>query len=484
MSGTQSPSRSRPARFAVLLVAGTWLASAGASCKGEDPVARTRDVEARPNAVVLVTIDTVRADHTGLGGYDKPTTPFLDTLAREGINFTRAYATSSFTPLSMASLLTGAETVTVGLGDSYFDPKSQAAVQPVLADAFTTLAETLKAHGFLTVGVASNRHLAADLGFAQGFDHYYESASFQRANALNRIARTRLQGALGEDYIEAWREQPLFLWIHYFDPHDPYYRRPDWPLPGQPAPDPERIRSLAGKPYADLKREIEPLVPGTVEALHSLYDGEIHETDRRFQELWQHLGFDEDTLVIFTSDHGEEFLEHGGLGHAMGLHEEVVRVPLLIRWPARLPKGREVDAVTSILDIYPTLVELLDLRAPEGLAGRSLVPLFESADWSEPRPILLELDRGKEDWLAWVAGDRKVIQRVRPDPWLGFFDLATDPREQRNLAEERPEQASAALAALAAARAALAPPPTTQTHKNIVDEHTLEALRAMGYLVE
>lgn len=476
VGGSRAPS-------AALLVALVSLA-AGSSCQRDEAAAPVRDLDGRPNAVVLVTIDTVRADHTGLGGHDPSTTPFLDSLAREGVNFTRAYATSSFTPLSMASLVTGAETVSLGLGDAYFDAESQAAVQPVLSDSFTTLAETLQAHGFLTVGVPSNRHLSADLGFAQGFDHYYAPAAFQRANALNRIAQSLLKEALGDDYASAWRQQPLFLWIHYFDPHDPYYRRPSWPLPGQPAPDPERIHSLAGKSYADLKKELDDPPPGTLEALLSLYDGEIHDTDQRFQELWEHLGFDDDTLVLFTSDHGEEFLEHGGLGHAKGLYEEVVRVPLMIRWPAKVPQGRVVDAATSILDLYPTLVELLDLPPPEGLAGRSLVPLFDAPDWAAPRPILLELDRKQEDWLAWVEGDRKLIQRVHPDPWVGYFDLAADPGEQRNLADDEPERVQAAFAALAAARAGYPPPPSEQQYNTIVDEHTIEALKAMGYIVE
>ena len=481
----ESSAGSRAASSAAIFVALTLLAAAGVACTREEAVVPLpRDLDGRPNAVVLVTIDTVRADHTGLGGYSEPTTPFLDSLARQGVNFTRAYATSSFTPLSMASLVTGADTVSLGLGDAYFDAESQAAVQPVLSDSFTTLAETLQANGFLTVGVPSNRHLSADLGFAQGFEHYYESASFQRANALNRIAQSLLKEALGDDFATAWRQQPLFLWIHYFDPHDPYYRLPSWPLPGRPSADPERIRELAGKSYKDLASALEDPAPGTIEALLSLYDGEIHDTDQQFQKLWEQLGFDDDTLVVFTSDHGEEFLEHGGLGHAKGLYEEVVRVPLMIRWPAKVPQGRVVDAATSILDIYPTLVELLDLPAPENLAGRSLVPLFEASDWPTPRPLVLELDRRQEDWIAWVEGDWKLIQRVQPDPWLGFFDLAADPGEQRNLADEQPERVRAALAVLEAARAASPPPPAEQTYNSIVDEHTIEALKAMGYVVE
>lgn len=474
------PAGSRAAASAAFFVA----LAAGIACQREDASVPARDLDGRPNAVVLVTIDTVRADHTSLGGYDKPTTPFLGALARDGVNFTRTYATSSFTPLSMASLVTGAEAVTLGLGDAYFDAQSQTAVQPVLSESFTTLAETLQAHGFLTIGAASNRHLAADLGFAQGFDHYYESAAFQRASALNRIAKSLLKDALGDAYATAWRQQPLFLWVHYFDPHDPYYRRPGWPLPGQPAPDPRRIRQLAGKSYGDLERELEDPAPETLEALRSLYDGEIHDTDQRFQELWEHLGFDDDTLVIFTSDHGEEFLEHGGLGHAKGLYEEVVRVPLMIRWPAKLPRGRVVHATASILDVYPTLAELLDLAAPEGLSGRSLVPLFDTPDWPSPRPILLELDRQKEDWLAWVEGDHKVIRRVQPDPWVGSFDLAADPGEMRNLADVEPDRTAAALAGLAAARAALPSPPAGQRYLDISDEQTIDALKAMGYVVE
>lgn len=186
-----------------------------------------------PAAVVLITIDTLRADYVSFLGHERQTTPFLDGLARRGVSFTASYAASSWTVPSMASLFSGLWPSSHGVVSGRIDAATGAAgqqrvsLQPVLPSSLFTLAESFQQAGYLTIGVPSNLHLAAHLGFAQGFD-YYGPADFKPADRVNRQVVSLLREAFGGDWRAGWREGKTFLWIHYFDPHDPYQPRQPW----------------------------------------------------------------------------------------------------------------------------------------------------------------------------------------------------------------------------------------------------------------
>ena len=200
-----------------------WVAAAcigllAASCAGRGEA---------PSTIVLVTIDTLRADRVSFAGYGLPTTPFLDSLAKDGIVFSRGYAPSAWTPPSMASLFTSVYPTSHGVTSGGIKDGA-AYLQPVLGEDFVTLAEMIREAGYVTIGIPANRHLGDTLGFQQGFDHYYGNADFLKADEVNQEVLRQLNAAFGPDWREARKKSKLFLWIHYFDPHDPYLPYGPW----------------------------------------------------------------------------------------------------------------------------------------------------------------------------------------------------------------------------------------------------------------
>ena len=438
----------------------------------------------RPTAIVLVTIDTLRADRVSFGGYRLPTTPFLDRLASEGVVFERAYATSSWTPPTMASIFTGAPPMTHGVVSGEI-VETKVLRQPVLPESFVTVAELARSNGYRTIGVPSNRHLMRDLGFAQGFDHYFDPPTFMGAAAVNNKARTLLAAEYGADWTRSWRSHPLFLWLHYFDPHDPYIPYDPWlaahaPGAGVGGPD-----TPVGLVMRELRRRFPKPDAALAEAIRPLYDSEIRRTDQHLEDLWKELQPDDNVLFILTADHGEEIVDHGGLGHSLSLYDELVRVPLLFWWPRGLPAGVRVGQPVSAVDILPTLYDLLGLRVPADLAGRTLAPFWREpsagGSASERRPVFLELDPPKPLLWAVVDGDRKLIVDPSPPAAAELFDLTNDPGEKVNLAAREPavvERLRSELRAWARKN----PRAPDQRTRDRLDDELRKELEALGYL--
>jgi arylsulfatase A-like enzyme len=429
---------------------------------------------------VLVTVDTLRADAVSFNGYTKPTTPFLDSLALEGVSFSRAYAASSWTPPSMASLFTGVAPASHGITFGDMAVMSPVGL-PILSESFRTLAETLRSAGYVTVGISSNLHLLRELGFAQGFDLYSNPTSFVTAAVVNSQARCQLKTWFGEGWRSAWKHKPLFLWLHYFDPHDPYLPYKRWMdryAPGhgvgKDSPANLAMRSLKDRfpvPNAALAAEIRPI-----------YDSEVARVDEHIRQVWVELGLDEDVLFILTSDHGEEIVDHGALGHSQSLYEELVRVPLLIRWPRRLARGLKLDRPVQAVDLYPTLVELLGLDRPAGLQGQSLAPwLLGQAGPPEARPVFCQLSPPKPHLTAVCDGRWKLIRSEKDPAETELYDLEADPHERDNRAAQNPEVVRRLAAALQSWRKALPPAPQVQTFA-MTDAEMLEQLKALDYL--
>jgi len=335
--------------YPLLVTAGLVLALA--ACRDKAPSTGS------PRAIVLVTIDTLRADHVSFNGYAEPTTPFLDGLARRGVVFKQAYAPSSWTPLSMASLFTSLYPTSHGVAYKKFSDRAGRS-QPLLHQSVTTLAERLKAAGYRTIGVPSNPLLRSQLGFAQGFDQYAMDTRFPNATQVNTITRRKLREAFGPDYRTAWKKEKVFLWIHYIDPHEPHHPYTPWVESRAPELLKPFPRNPAGMDRFELGKTFLPLEPTGARHLQVLYDSEILRTDDGLKELWRELEPEDDVLLVVTSDHGDEFGEHGALGHAVTLYEEVLRVPLMIRWPARLSGVNQIDIPVSLLDVMPTVLEL------------------------------------------------------------------------------------------------------------------------------
>lgn len=380
----------------------------------------------RPENVVVVVIDTLRSDHLATYGAARQTAPFLDRLAREGAVFD-GLSPTSWTKPATASLLTG------------LHPLRHQAVGRLdgLPDQVVTLAERLQKEGYRTLGVSANGWISGAFGFDQGFTELILQDSVAHAEDVN----TGLLPLLDE------LKPPFFLYVHYIDPHAPYEPRTAWDggeLPASlRAQGPVSIESL--DPFSFRRRP-----PELLARARDLYDGEIRGADRGLEQLAGALkkrGLLERTVLVVTSDHGEEMEDHGRMSHGLSLYEEVVRVPLVFHAPHRIPPGRHGRA--SLLDVVPTLMDFLEPGSSpeEGLDGISLAAsLRGEALAAAPRDFFFHLDHIDGTALALTRGPDKIVLGRRPYS-KELFDLAGDPRERRNLLGQGGEKAFARLAA-------------------------------------
>ena len=312
--------------------------------------------------IVLITIDTLRADHLSCYGYDRKTSPNIDSIAKGGIRYTKAIATSSWTSPSIASIMTSLYPISHGVRHG-FTKSGKAYNQELLHEKFDTLAEVLKNHGYTTFGAVANVHMVEELGFGQGFD-YYHCEGFDKASKINKV-------------VFSWKDKiknanKFFLWVHYFDPHHFYHAQFPW------------INDYAGELWignSHLSKmnmsELIKLIPtlkkrrNTLEYLISLYDSEINYVDYHVGNLLYKLGLDKNSLIIITSDHGEEFLDHGFLCHAHSLFQELIHVPLIIKLP--LPSKASIIDVNnepvSIIDILPTILGDIGITSASEFLG-------------------------------------------------------------------------------------------------------------------
>ncbi|MBY0274263.1 sulfatase [Candidatus Binatia bacterium] len=398
-----------------------------------------RSVPARPS-VLLVTIDTLRADHVSAYGYARKTSPQLDALAADGALFETAYAASSATGPSHATLFTARHPLAHGV-----------VCNGVVLDAsIPTIASLLSDAGYRTAAFVSSYPVASKFGLSHGFAHYdqdfgtsggtMKSRRWQRergdAGALDR------RGAVTVDAASAWLEQqkdgaPLLVWVHLFDPHAPYS-----------PPAPYDASFLTADP-SQHQREID------------LYDGEIRYADEQLGRLV--AAFDRTTggrgLVVVTSDHGEGLWEHGYGGHNRDVWEEEVRIPLVVRWRGKVEPGRRVAEPVHLVDVLPTVVAAAGIAPPAGTSGVDLVAaLTGRAELSAERLIYLtrpyfgERARKYHGGTGWGFGLRrgswKLIE-AQSEGRRNLYDLARDPEEQENRAGEEAARA-AELAGLVA----------------------------------
>jgi arylsulfatase A-like enzyme len=447
----------RRALVPVLLLAALALAA----------VFALRRAPARPRHLVLISIDTLRQDRLGAYGYPRPTSPALDALAARGVVFENAFSPCSWTVPSHVSLLTGLHPSRHGVRGR----------RDRIGASATTLAEWLQARGFETGAVVNSNLLDATRGFARGFDHF-ERVGFQRfAPAAPEVHARALR------WLEGRGERPFFLFLHHYDVHSDY----------SPAPE---YRRMFLRPYAGIAtgatgqlaaQRLGRLELGPVDAerLSDLYDAEIRQLDdelgRFFAEL-ERRGVLRETAVIVTSDHGEEFLEHGGFLHGRTLHGELVRVPLVLAGPG-IPAGRRVASPASLEDVLPTAASLLGVDAPAQLDGVDLSASFRGGpEPGRERTLWFEtdwwLEQPEGSWKRAVQQGRWKLHYGRPDDRFALYDLATDPGERTDLAAQQPER-------LAELRALLEPqlgPRSRAEQREELSPEEIEQLRELGYL--
>ena len=424
-------------------------------------------------SVLLVTVDALRADHCGFMGYDRATTPFLDSLARESLVFESAFAVGPGTPSSFAALFSSRYPLEFGGYEGF-------------STARPSLPEHLGRRGVTTAGIHSNPYLSRHYGYDRGFDHFEDSfeeagepglfdrvkteagALLSRNDTAYRLGRRLFLAVFDEEkpYVDAtettdraldWLSSAprrSFAWAHYLDVHGPYLP-PDEFLDRDLSP--ARVEMLNGALAA---AESDPeLADRDLADLEALYDGELRYVDAELERLFDSLearGRLEDTAVVVTADHGEEFMDHGRLGHHPHLYDELVHVPLLVWLP---PDAREsfdvattgrVSGQVSLLDLAPTVADLLGIEPAPRFGGRSA--LRESghpvvSEVSNPHGVLKVDERFRRRSIR--DGGWKLV--VGPDG-EELYDLAADPGEREDLREERPEQAMELRATLAETR--------------------------------
>jgi len=413
----------------------------------------------RPQVVILILADTLRRDHLDAYGYRRATAPNLARAAEEGALFERPVAQASWTKVSAPSLLTSLYPSSHGV--TRFDAR--------LADEAVTLAEVFRDAGYATLGYSSIFFTGRFSNLQQGYEILHEAGSLEGEAEDSKTARTFVDRLL--DWLDRHPRTPVFVVLHLFDPHDPFEPRPPYDALWADAAQREAherkrerargfIRNPVHRGFA-MPAEAELRAAGVdpfayVEHEMDWYDGSIRGLDaelvRVFERL-QNLGLAERSLVAFTSDHGEEFHEHGRMFHGHSLYGELVSVPLFFWGPGRVPAGLRVDALVQSIDVFPTLVELAGIAPPAGIQGRTLSPYFELdplAPSPPVRPAFAEqhgdpvagLERADVDSVAVVAGRWKLIHNTRaPEgvPEFELYDTAEDRFERRNLAEELPD---------------------------------------------
>ncbi|HXI03302.1 MAG TPA: sulfatase, partial [Candidatus Saccharimonadales bacterium] len=453
--------------------------------------------------VVLITADTLRADRVD-GSRGRQITPVVNSVADRGVRFTDCTAHSSWTNPSTASILSGLLPVDHGLRGY------GGRIRPDVR----TLATILRSHGYETAGIIANPLVSGAAGFSRGFQHWDEDVDRSLLARHHGSLASRLERELvppgpnwetmdaaevvnrALEVLDRRGKAPLFLYLHFMDPHNPY----DPPPPFAAHADPGYRGSLTfshGTLYSILRGEIDA-TDRDIEHARALYDAEARYMDGEIGRLLIRLGsrFEQGKiLVAFTADHGEEFMEHGSLGHERTLYQELIHVPLIIARPGRLPEGLTDDEPVAHVDLLPTLLDIAGLPPEIGLPGHSLARALPGSgrDAGDPPPSILS----EEDYTGYRAvshqirsireGNAKIIlyspNAFGIGPWRReIFDLSADPLERSPLsasggkAPELPEGIESRLETWKQRSAA------TDANHGRLDPEQKQKLKALGYI--
>lgn len=500
----------------VTLSLGLEAADAGTLGFWGAPVVRARlpertagDRAGKPQGVILIHADTLRRDHLDAYGYSRATAPVIARLAKEGTIFRNYIVQATWTKVSTPSLMTSLYPTSHGVAD-FTDH---------LPAAANTLAESFRAAGYATVSLASVLFTGQFTNLHQGFEELHEDGSLPEQGS-SKTAREYVD-RLG-DWLGRHRDSPFFAYLHVFDPHDPFEpRRPYDALWADPSKKEEHerqlttVRKVIKEPLLQLfgmpsRRDlVEAKLDADAFVAHDRdwYDGSIRGMDvevGRLMQTLRRLGIEDDTLVVFLSDHGEEFLEHGRMFHGQSVYGELARVPLVVHWPAGVGAGRVVDEVVQSIDVMPTLLELSGITPPSGVQGQSFVSLLrdgasggQAQAWHR-RPAITEkaiTDPKKgasppphdTEAFAITDGQWKLVRhtiRAEGEPEFELFDFAKDPLDQVDLAAQHPDvvaRLSKALDGWKQMAAAARLKPDSETTKTMTPEQ-LQRLRSLGYV--
>ena len=445
----------------------------------------------RPN-VLLIVVDTLRADRVSAYGYERETTPVLDALAAQGVLASDVTAQASWTMPSMVSMLQGRYVT------SYRD---------VFFEDTPTLAEAFQGAGYHTLGIVGNGLLSKKAGFDRGFDHYearskkigQEGRTLPAREAAELIGDATAPLSQATQLDDEGEQIPFFAYIHLMDPHGPYKAHPEWE---------EQLPVTAGANNWNQQTQRQAYEathpnavaqPGTWREMaedRARYDQEVYTGDAYIGIVLKFLeqrGALENTIVAVVSDHGEGLWDHvsppEGLNakatpreyffrpHGKVLYEEVIATPMILKGPG-IPAGHRIESPAENVDLFPTLLELCDLAKPDGLHGQSLVPAMHGEEtgrehsFSSVDMFCSSVRTASEGWKLIVPTEHFPKRKVE------LFDIRTDPSELKNLAEAQPEVVARLRATLDEWTAAH---PTQTNLGQKKDQQTLDDLKALGY---
>jgi choline-sulfatase len=469
-----------------------------------NPLLTSAAPRGRPN-VLIYTIDTLRADHASLYAYGRDTTPFLKKLGASGIVFDDCQAQATWTKSSIASLMTSLYSFTHGIIDDADTIPPNAA----------TLAEQLRAAGYVTASIVASPFVGRATGLQRGFDYMLEYPTVQRQHSeqADRGTDSAPLNKVVFPWLERHRDEPFLLYAHATDPHAPY--QPPSPFDGKfanPADTPEFDRTYAGfktsREYgggAVISREIcakAGIDPDRfIHEAIDRYDGEILHNDSSLELLagkLKQLGILDNTLIIVLSDHGEEFWDHGWTAHGQSVYQELTHCVLTMWNPALLPAPRRIGDPVQLIDVMPTLLDLLGLQAPEIMEGQSLVPLAQgrpfqrrglviSSRFAAANPLGL-VPENSTDSFAVIDSQWKLIFRNKVRNTnikrVELYDRVSDRDERNDLASLHSREVETRMSALMQWIEAQKKIHAVIGHTgtSVLDRQTIEQLRSLGYL--
>ncbi len=421
--------------------------------------------------VVIIVIDTLRADHLSLYGYGRETSAGLSAFAEDSIVVESSLANAPWTKPSMASMFTSLYPSQHGVVEEETSNR--------LADSLLTFPEVFAEQGYQVIGFSENPHISKGRGFAQGFERLSLKPGFQAdsewvLSGAKKWLRTREEGS------------PFLLYLHFLDPHGPYEPKNSSDFLGNLQSEHKLVKAgLVGKLVKD-GRLTEELSQTDRDYLIALYDAEVREitqdVSQVFAMLQQH-GLSDDTIVLLTSDHGEELFDHGSLKHGYWLFDEALHVPMIWRIPGLGARhvGTAREQLVRHIDVAPTLFELLGFEAQTHFQGRSVVPLLRGESMP-PVPHLAESSwRGINRQAVRDGGWKLIVDELSGRAQL--FDLDSDPSETIDLAAEQPDQV-ARLRELLFHLTRMPSGVRVEGARGEVDVEAEDALRAIGYLGE
>ena len=423
-------------------------------------------------SLLLITIDTLRADRLPFYGYKRNTAPFLGKLAEHGIVFTNAYSTSSWTVPAVTSMVTGVYPSSHGITRGSIK-KAHVYRQERIPRKLPNLPEQLQALGYRTYAITANTHLMKDLGFGRGFDRY-DCIGFCTAEKVNRV------------FLE-WKQEiesqnsPVFVWLHYFDPHIPYIGRQPWLNQYQSDETEGECTTISSvsRPVK-LGRVLQKKGPRILTLIQSHYDSEINYCDEHIKKLFQEFPSLEQYAVVFTADHGEEFMEHGKLGHGRNLYNNTVRIPLFVRIPGKTSTTTSKDVV-SLIDVAPTLLAIAGGKAPPSWQGRALINQKGRVSPMKERYVLAQLNNGIVSPMKALIGSnwKLIINDKTQDKEL--YDLMNDHTERTNITTAQPEKTKQQNDIFQKLVLTLPPAPKAKKNKPLQKDKE-EMLRSLGYI--